>query len=345
MATLKDVAKLAGVATSTVSRIINKKNNFSDEIMRKVTGAMEQLDYHPNEIARSLQNRRSRFIGLIVPSTGNPFFGEITRYVERRAYELEYKVLICNSLHEKEKEKDYINMLKRNQVDGIIMASHIVNINNYLNLSLPLISLDRQLGSRIPYICSDNYEGGVLAAKHLISKGCKRLICISGDRKVPKLSNKRIDSFLDTCKAAGIPCQLFDLPDKFTVDLDGEAPVREILSKNPGCDGIFAGNDLIAMTIIGVSEKLGRKIPEDIKLIGFDDDFFAVILNPPLSTIRQPVEHISMYAVEYLVKMIEGNIVPKRTILPVELIARKSTGICPPSENNRLHDISSIIAE
>jgi LacI family sucrose operon transcriptional repressor len=326
MATLKDVAKLAGVSTSTVSRIINKKVNFSDTITKKVTSAIEQLDYHPNEIARSLQKQRSYIIGLIIPSTENPFWGEIARHIERYAYELGYKLLICNSLHEKKKEKEYINMLERNQVDGIIMASHIVNISNYLKLNLPLVSLDRQLGPKVPYICSDNYEGGVLAAEHLISRGCRRIICIGGDMKIPKLSNKRIDSFMETCKTKGISCWLFELSDKFTIDFNGEASIREILGRNPDCDGIFAGNDLIAMAIIGVATELGRKIPDDIKLIGFDDNFFSVMLNPPLTTIQQPVEYISLYAVEYLIKMIDGKVVPKQTILPVKLIKRKSTG-------------------
>jgi LacI family sucrose operon transcriptional repressor len=325
LTTLKDVAKLAGVSTSTVSRIINQKVNFSAEIKGKVACAIEQLDYHPNEIARSLQKQHSCLIGLIVPSTGNPFFGEITRHIERRSYESGYKILICNSLHEKEKEKEYINMLKRNQVDGIIMASHIVNINNYLKLNLPLVSLDRELGSRVPYICSDNQEGGVLAAEHLISRGCRQIICIGGDMRIPKLSNKRMYTFMETCAVRKIPCRLFELPDKFTIDLNGEAPIQEILRKNPGCDGIFAGNDLIAMAVMSVTERLGRKIPGDIKLIGFDDEYFSFMLNPPLTTIQQPIEHIGIYAVEYLIKMIEGKVVPRQTILPVKLIERKST--------------------
>jgi LacI family sucrose operon transcriptional repressor len=329
MTTLKDVAKMAGVSVSTVSRIINKKLNFSDDITRKVTCAIEQLDYHPNEIARSLQQQRSYIIGLIVPSTENPFWGEIARHIERRAYELGYKLLICNSLHEKAKERDYIDMLKRNQVDGIIMASHTVNINSYLKLNLPLVSLDRQLGSKIPSICSDNQEGGVLAAEHLISRGCRRIICISGDMRIPKLSNKRMDSFMETCGANGISCRHYELSDKFTVDFNGEASIREILGANAGCDGIFAGNDLIAMAVIGVAVELGRRIPGDIKLIGFDDNFFSAMLNPPLTTVRQPIEHIGAYAVEYLIKMIEGKVVPKQTVLPVELIERKSTGADP----------------
>jgi LacI family sucrose operon transcriptional repressor len=329
MATLKDVAKMAGVSVSTVSRIINKKLNFSDAITKKVTSAIEQLDYHPNEIARSLQQRRSYIIGLIVPSTENPYWGQIARHIERRAYELGYKLLICNSLHEKEKEREYINMLKRNQVDGIIMASHIVNIKSYLKLDLPLVSLDRQLGPRIPYICSDNDGGGVLAAEHLISRGCRRIICIGGDMRIPKLSNRRMDSFMETCRTGGIPCRLYELSDKFTVDFNEEASIREILGGNPDCDGIFAGNDLIAMAVIGVAAELGRKIPGDIKLIGFDDEFFSVMLNPPLTTVRQPIEHISAYAVEHLVKMIDGKVVPGQVILPVELIERKSTNADP----------------
>jgi LacI family sucrose operon transcriptional repressor len=233
--------------------------------------------------------------------------------------------MICNSLHEKNKEQDYITMLKRNQVDGIIMASHLMNTRDYLDLNLPLVSLDRQLGPDIPFISSNNYLGGKLATEHLIEHGCRNLVHISGDMKIKKLSNERLTAFLDVCKAAKVTFHHLELPDRFVVDYNDEGVISNFFDIYPDCDGVFAGNDFIAMAVIGIVAKHKRKIPEELKIIGYDDDFFAPMLNPPLSTIRQPIEVIGRYAVEYLVRMSEGEEVPAQTILPVQLIKRQST--------------------
>jgi LacI family sucrose operon transcriptional repressor len=324
MPTIKDVAEKAGVSIATVSRVFNNRGYLSDALKRKVAAAMEELDYHPNDLARSLQKRKSWIIGLIVPSAAHPFFGEVARYVEGFAWEQSYKVLLCNSLREREKEREHIKMLKRSQVDGIIMGSHTMDTEDYADLRLPVVSLDRELSPSIPYVCCDNRQGGELAAQYLIAKGCRDLVHISGSLAVPMLSNKRTEAFIAVCKKAGVSYLCYELPDQSIVDFEIEAEIRRILADNPRCDGVFATSDLTAAAVMSIAVKTGKRVPEDLKIIGFDGTLTGRFQNPPLTTIRQPVEAISRYAVEFLIRMMEGEKVPSKTVLPVELLERES---------------------
>jgi LacI family sucrose operon transcriptional repressor len=325
LATIKDVAKLAGVSITTVSRVFNNRGYLSDEVKRKVALAMEELDYHPNDLARSLHNQKSYILGLIVPSVSHPFFGEIARHVEGFAYEHGYKVLICNSLQEIEKEQEYITMLRRSQVDGIIMGSHNLETSAYLGLKLRVVSLDRELDPGIPYICCDNFMGGELATKHLIEKGCRNLIHFSGSLSVPMLSNLRSEAFVRSCKNASLDFQCFELPDTSIIQFNENSYIKEILEKNPCCDGVFCTSDMIAASALASAVELGRRIPEGIKIIGFDGTFLSSFTSPRLTTIRQPLETICRYAVEYLIRMSDNEIVPTKTILPVHLIEGGTT--------------------
>ncbi|GHV14076.1 LacI family transcriptional regulator [Spirochaetia bacterium] len=326
MPTIKDVAGKAGVSIATVSRVFNNRGYLSDEVKQKVASAMEELDYHPNDLARSLQNRRSWIIGLIVPSVAHPFFGAVARYVEKFAYQSGYKVLLCNSLHESEKERDYIKMLRRSQVDGIIMGSHVMDTANYADLHLPVISLDRELSPDIPYVCCDNYQGGELAARHLISKGCRNIVHISGSLSVPMLSNKRTDAFIAVCKEAGAVFHCYELPDKSLVDFDNITEFPHIFEDHPECDGVFTTSDITAAAIISLAVKAGRRVPDDLKVIGFDGILPVSLFSPTLTSIRQPIEAISRYALEYLVRLIDGEPVPSKTVLPVTFLDRESAG-------------------
>ncbi|MDR1901657.1 MAG: LacI family DNA-binding transcriptional regulator [Treponema sp.] len=324
MPTIKDVAKRAGVSVATVSRVFNNRGYLSDEIKQKVARAMEELNYHPNDLARSLHSQKSNLIGLIVPTVKNPYFGELTHYIESYAYEKGYKILICNSLRNEKKEHEYIIMLKRSQVDGIIMGSHVIDTNDYHDLELPIISLDRQLGPSIPYICSDNYQGGVMAAEHLFNSGCRNLIHFCDGLDVPLLANQRTAAFIDTCEKLHVPYQRFEFSDSQIIDFYEEPFIRDVLEKNPACDGVFASNDISAATVIGVAQAMGKKVPKDIRVIGFDGIFLSGVVRPKLTTIKQPIDAIASYAVEYLLRMMGGEAVPTQTILPVALVEGES---------------------
>lgn len=325
MATIKDVARVAGVSVATVSRVFNNRGYLSDEVRAKVSAAMKELNYQPNELARSLHCQKSNILGLIVPSVSHPFFGEVTRRLEYYAYQNGYKLLVCNSLQDGKKELEYIEMLKRSQVDGIVMGSHLLNTADYENLNLPLISLDRKLGDNIPYICCDNYQGGELATRHLVELGCKSLVHISGSLEVKMLSNRRTDAFLQVCAQAGVRHRAYELPDSAITDFD-ETAIQAILAENPDCDGIFATSDTTAALAVAFAAAQGKRVPEELKIIGFDGGIVAGLTAPKLTTVVQPVDAICKYCVEYLIRMMNHEPVPSQTILPVTLLRQGSTG-------------------
>ncbi|NLL09128.1 MAG: LacI family transcriptional regulator, partial [Firmicutes bacterium] len=191
MPTIRDVAEKAGVSVTTVSRVLNNRGYISEATRKKVYKAMEELDYQPNEVARSLFRKRSNIIGLIVPTVAHPFFAELTAYVETYAYARGYKVLICNSQLDASKEQEYVGMLRRNQVDGIIMASHTLEVEEYKKLNLPVVTFERFISNRIPYVTSDNYQGGKLAVELLLERGCKMIAHMCGSLHLDMLANQR----------------------------------------------------------------------------------------------------------------------------------------------------------
>lgn len=325
MPTIKDVARQAGVSVATVSRVINNRGYLSAQVRKKVADAMGELDYQPNDLARSLHRRKSDILGLIVPAVSHPFFGEVTRYVEYFAYENGYKLMVCNSLQQREKEREYIEMLKRCQVDGIIMGSHVQEIDDYLGVRLPLLSLDRRLGDTIPYIGCDNYEGGALATRHLLDRGCRRLVHISGSLNIRMLANLRTDACADVCREAGVPMVHYQLPASAVTDFREEAFAESILRENPDCDGVFATSDMTAAAVMAAAQRLGWKVPERLCVAGFDGSLISELVHPRLTTVRQPVEDICRHAVEDLIRMIGGGQPPAGTILPVALLEREST--------------------
>ena len=325
MANIKDVAERAGVTVTTVSRVLNNRGYISEKTRNKVQVAIEELNYQPNEIARALLKRKSNIIGLILPDVAHPFFSNLSKYIEYFAYENGYKILLCNSYQDSKKEKEYIEMLKRNQVDGIIMGSHTLEISEYLDLKFPIVAFDRFLSEDIPYITSDNYSGGAIATQLLIDKGCKKLAHISGPLILNTPANKRCESFIDVSTKNNMPYVIVETElNSFNIEAY-ENIIYSLLEEHPDVDGIFASSDFIAACIVHVSSSLNKKIPEDLKIVGYDDTLIAPLIVPALTTIKQPIEKIGKLAIETIINQINGIEVEKENILPIELILRKTT--------------------
>lgn len=323
MATIKDVAERAGVTVTTVSRILNNRGSISENTRKKVYAIMEELNYQPNELARALFRKKSNIIGLIIPNVSHPFFAELSNYIESYAYKNGYKVLLCNSYSDIAKEKDYIDMLKRSQVDGIIMGSHSLETSEYVGINLPIVTIDRILSDKIPYISSDNYRGGTLATKLLIDKGCKKIAHISGPLSLNTPANKRYEAFSDVTKKLDIETTLIEIKlDTF----DGyKSKIEKLFRDYPDIDGVFASSDIIGATTVIVANSLGKKIPQDLKIIGYDDILNASLIVPALTTIKQPIEEMGKLAVELIIKQIEKEEISMEYILPIKLIERGTT--------------------
>ena len=323
MPTIKDVALRAGVTVTTVSRVLNNRGYISAMTREKVGLAMKELDYVPSEVARSLLRQRSSLIGLILPAVNHPFFGELAMHIERYAYESGYKILLCNSQLDSIKERDYIDMLKRHKVDGIIMGSHTLDVHEYLHLSMPIVTIDRKIDGRIPSVTSDNRQGGLLATRHLIGRGCRKLAMFGGSLQLELLPNQRYTSFCEEATSQGIDHVLVE------TDLDVfdfsqyTALVDKLFADHPDVDGVFT-SDVKAAYVIQACRRLGKAVPEDVKVVGYDDSQVASLLMPRLTTIRQPMETMSRRAVETVIGQIRGEPVPLETVLPVELVVRES---------------------
>ena len=318
--------KKHGVTVTTVSRVINNRGYIAEETRDKVYQVMDQLNYRPNAVARSLSRKKSNVLGVILPAVNHPFFCSLLSYLEEFAYQQDYKIMLCNSRMEAEKEKDYFNMLRAQQVDGIFLASHTLDIAAEMKIDLPVITFDREIEG-LPYICSDNNKGGKLAAEHLLARGAKKLAYIGGSLKLNLLSNQRYQAFKEKAGAAGFSvknyqCQL----DSFDRREYQQLAAR-IFSEDKEIDGIFAGSDLIAAAVIKEAKKFGIKVPDDLKVVGYDDLELAHLYNPEITTIKQPAAEIAREAVEQLLKAINGEEIKKKNILDVELIVRKSTSI------------------
>ncbi|HHT69113.1 MAG TPA: LacI family transcriptional regulator [Firmicutes bacterium] len=322
MPTIKDVAKRAGVSVTTVSRVLNNRGYIGEATRKKVYKAMEELDYQPNEVARSLFRKKSNIIGLIVPTVAHPFFGEMTSYIETYAYSRGYKVLVCNSQLDSSKEQEYIWMLRRNQVDGIIMASHTLDVEEYKKLELPVVAFDRFISKKIPYVTSDNYQGGKLAVELLLELGCTTIAHMCGSLNLDMLANQRHRAFMDVAEERKVPY--------FTVETDinvfevkkYEELLHDLFSRQPDVDGLFLNSDIMAVAAMKVCSKLGKRVPEDVKIIGYDDVSIASLVSPEITTVRQPLEQMSELSVRLIEGLVDKKPVSVENCLPVELIRR-----------------------
>lgn len=325
MATLKDVAKETGLTVSTVSRVLNNRGYISEETRKNVYLAMEKLNYHPNELARSLSKKSTSTIGVIVPHIKHPYFAELISNLENEAYLRKYKILLFNSQDKDEREKEYIDMCTRNRVSGIIICSGNIEMTEFNRLNIPLITIERYLENGTAVVECDNYQGGKMAANHLIQKGCKHLIHFSGVRETAMPADKRATGFEEVCRKKNISHHEIVTSANQYNSLEYHDFIERILEEYPDTDGIFASSDLIAAQLIQVCAKLNIRIPEQMKIVGFDDVNIASLTTPRITTIHQPIKEMAGMAVDIMIMANEGKVAPSRTVLPVSLIERETT--------------------
>lgn len=305
--------------------MLNGRGYVSDKTKVKIKKAMKDLNYQPNEIARSLSTKKSNIIGLIVPSASNPFFSKIIDSVEHYASKHGYKLLLCNSNQEIKKEIEYFNMLSANKVAGVIVASHTQDLGKSIRYDDLVISIDRVISTQIPSVCSDNYQGGVLAAEHLIDRGCKKLAHISGSAYLNMDANKRYYGFREVCEKRNVPHIVLDANEEQFLSMCYGDIIASLLDKNPDVDGIFTSNDILAAQVIQTCYSRGIRIPDQMKIVGYDDIDLCTLCTPQITTIHQSVHDICRYAVESIVFKTENRAIPNSVTFPVSLVARGST--------------------
>ena len=315
---LTDVAEAAGVSPTTVSRVLNNRGYISEKTRKKVNDAIELLNYYPNEIARSLFINKTFIIGVIFPTTSNPFYGQLVFHLENLCASLGYKVLLCNSEGRKDKEEEYLEMLQRHQVDGIIAGAHNRGIEEYNRPNLSLVGIDRYLAENVPVISSDNYDGGRQATELLINKGCQQIIHINGSLTLETPAQLRKEAYEEVMRENQLTPLVYEIDD---------STYSKVFDENPDVEGIFASDDLIAANVLREARQRGIDVPNDLKVIGYDGTEATRILLPELSTVQQPIKGIAEAAVELLMEQINGESKERKleTILPIRLIEGNTT--------------------
>lgn len=325
MATIQDVAKRAQVGKATVSRVISGKGYVKESTREKVMAAIKELNYTPNEAARNLFYHKTNIIAVIVPEVSHPFFAEMLNCMEVALTRQGYQTMICNTWCEKNHELRCLEMLKQRRVDGIIFAAHSLNVEQYKGIDRPIVALDRILTPEIPCVAADHREGGRLAAEELIRVGCKSVLQFRDGGTVSTPSNERYDVFAEVMSAHGIPCYSYIMDWNVFSNEYYNSVTKHILEEHPDVDGIFATDELI-MAVIQRAMEVGKRVPEDLKLVAYDGSRVTRFVHPPLTMIVQPIEALAEKAVSLMIDMIQGEQVEKGTIvLPVTLHRGKST--------------------
>lgn len=324
MITIKDVAAKAGVSVTTVSRVMNNRGPLSEATKKAVHDAMHDLGYVPNDVARALGKNSLKLIGLIVPTIKHPFFGEMVHELEYDAYLRGYKLIVFASDYDCEKEERCVDLLRRNMVDGIIYASHSMRNDFLSEIHVPAVTLNNVFPG-LPSILSDNVQGGHMAARHLIAKGCQNLVVIKGQSDLHLSADVRADAFMEICEERGVPCKAYSAEETMLWEMDYSALISRIFSENPRMDGIFASSDIIAAQCIQAAGVFGYKIPEELKVVGYDGTSLSRLLYPPLTTVKQDVKSLVKAAMDTVETLIEGKEVPQTQTISVSFEERRTT--------------------
>lgn len=343
--TILDVAEKAGVSPSTVSLVLNGKNErIREETSQRVLKAVEELGYAANQMARGLKTGFVPTIGLVVPTVANPFWGEFARCVEHAAMALDYQVLLCNSERNLDRERLYLESMLARGIRGVILGSSplsLAHISGVARRGLQVVTFDRLIqrgeGLELDSVRVDNVLGAKLAVEHLQKLGHRKIAFVSGLLSSTSRTD-RLEGYRSTLSAAGTEPKDEWIWAKDSKSKDGDEEATEIgraaaLAMLQGVNrptAFFAINDMTAVGIYSGVRELGLRIPEDISVVGFDDIHLCQIMSPTITTVRQPLDTMMNKAVDLLIGRMEGKIAEPPTHLSLEpkLIQRGSTARC-----------------
>jgi len=325
--TLRDVAHLAGVGTTTVSRVINGGHYVDSATMSKVQGVIQQLGYQPSQAARALKGEMTYSIGLIVPTLADPFFANLASVIQKIARQKNYMLIVLASEDDPSQECAEIDRFRGYRVDGMLVVPPRVQTQRFLNaiksLAIPTVAIDRPLEMRCSSVICDNFEASKGAVQHLLAHGRRRILCLGGDPDLYTIQ-ERVRGYEAAIAEAGLKPHVFTGAD--ARQLENELK-RRFASARERVDAIFAVYGDASITAYEFLIDSSRKIPEEVALIGFDEFPLAGTLRPTLSVIRQPIHELGTAAARILFDQIEGNQrTPCKIIVTTELVPRMSCG-------------------
>jgi DNA-binding LacI/PurR family transcriptional regulator len=331
-ATIADVAREAGVSTATVSRVLSGVGRARPETRARVLNAARNLEYRPSLVARSLKQRATRTIGLIVTDIENPYFPQLVRAVEDAANAEGYAILLCNADENPEREASYLDVLVERRVDGMIVAASTIGTRQrewLANPPVPVVLVNtRSPQADLPSVASDNRAGGRMAARHLLGLGHRRIGYLMPPPRNLDAPN-RVAGVRDELRR--VPAATLTVGHGAATVAGGETAMRELLAAKPWPTAVIAYNDLMAIGAMRAIRRVGLRVPGDVSLVGFDDVAFAAYAEPALTTVRQETAEMGRWAVATLTERLgERRPAPAaHVVLPVRLEVRASTGPPP----------------
>ena len=334
MSTIKDIARMAGVSTATVSYVLNGTRPVSPERHQRVTAAIRELQYRPNAVAQSLRRKQTRTIGLIVPDNSNPFFAEVAKGVEDAGYEAGVSVILCNSDSSFDRELRYMELLHNKRVDGVIFIATTAKADHVRGLTaagVPLVTFYRQVPDlNVDTLVVDNLGGGYLATRHLIELGHTAIACVApASSESP--SALRVSGFRQAMAEAGLAVDealIFRGDNRFSGGKDG---AEHLLQTGKPMTAIFAGNDVMAIGVMRTLHLQGLSVPGQVSVVGFDGISLGAYVTPALTSIVQPRYEAGQKAFQLLLERMRDGYSgqPRAITLETRLEVRDSSA--PPA--------------
>lgn len=326
--TIKDVAQKANVSIATVSRVLNNLGGYSDKTRQIVNQAIKELGYQPNAIARGLINKRTQTIAVMFPDVSSAFSSALLHGIDEYAHDRNYSVVVCNTDKEGSRTLKYLQLLREKQVDGIIFSSEVLKKDYYevlesMKIPVVLVSSKTEF-AKVPYVKVDDYQAVYDAITYLITKGHRKIAMISGTEGDPNAGTPRIAGYRQALEDHGIS---FDNGNIVYGDFSfgsGCIAMEELLLRQAGATAVFAASDEMAIGALSVAAKHGLNVPEDLSIMGYDDLQLAQMVNPSLTTVRQPLHDIGKIASEKLIAMIESEDDISSMIVPHSIVERQT---------------------
>lgn len=306
MATIQDVAEKAGVGVATVSRMLNGSGYVSAASRAKIQAAMRELNYTPNELARNLYHKRTGIIAVVVPTITHPFYAEFVNCAEMEIHRRDFKTMLCNASSGSEEELEYLDMLNRHIVDGVISGTHTMDTEAYHKIKKPIVSLDRYLGEDIPLVAVNHVKGGRLAAEALLKSGCKRVLHFRGETSVKGPYHDRHFEFSRVMRENGVEVYDYEMAwNRFDVEYYQQV-VDDAFSSGLEFDGVF-GVDQLAAICMNELLRRGLRIPEDVKLVGYDGTYISRMARIRMTTVVQPIDALARESVRLILDRMAGK--------------------------------------
>ena len=332
MTTIKEIAKLAGVSRSTVSRVINNDPNVSDKTRTKVQAIIDQVGYQPNPVARSLISGRTQVLGLVIPMSysslyTDPFFSLLAQGISSTCTANNYTMMLWLVEPDYEKRAN-TNILNNRLIDGMIVASNMIDdplLDGLIERKMPVVQIGRNKRQEVSSVDADNIHGAAMAVQHLVNCGCKKLGTVTGHMDLYS-SRDRLAGFKRGLQGKNLPIHEERIAFGDFTEQGGYLQTKMLLA-NSEFDGLFIASDMMCFGALRALKETGLRVPEDVALVSFDDIPAAARHQPPLTTVRQPIHQMGAIAAQTLIDQLENDdtATPRRIILPTELVLRETT--------------------